>query len=261
MKPRQVEAGGVRGHKLGLDLVERQRRRIDDARPGRTVGEQRAWHYRAGIEANRTARDEIAAAHRDQVHRARPGADEMHGHGTIPGAVLGAASCIEAASAHVAVPTTSRDAIRFAAGPAAASAAASATDGTPMSASERSDLVAVRPLAALRSVSDTTITATPSFSAAPRIPASPLFASMVAITSSASAVILARASAARMAASISGADVPRLQPTPAAIMVLSKPIASPASPLASRFCHPPRRHVKWRCEEARHRVRRAERSA
>ena len=40
-------------------------------------------------------------------------------------------------------------------------------------------------------------------------------------TSSASAAIPARASAARIAASISGAAVPRLQPTPATIMALS----------------------------------------
>ena len=34
MQPRHVVAGGVRGHELGLDLVERQRRGVDDARAG-----------------------------------------------------------------------------------------------------------------------------------------------------------------------------------------------------------------------------------
>ena len=37
MQPRHVAAGGVRGDEFGLDLVERQRRGIDDARAGRAV--------------------------------------------------------------------------------------------------------------------------------------------------------------------------------------------------------------------------------
>jgi hypothetical protein len=50
----------------------------------------------------------------------------------------------EVASAQVAEPITKRWLISRADGPAAASAAASATDGTPISASTRSDFVAVR---------------------------------------------------------------------------------------------------------------------
>src|SRR5580658_11356687 len=98
------------------------------------MGEQFARHDGAGIEANRTARDQIAAAYRDQVGRARPGADEMHRHGAAP----------EAATAQVAEPMTSRGPRRRAAGPAAARAAASATECTPVSASTRPDRVSVR---------------------------------------------------------------------------------------------------------------------
>src|SRR5208282_4701695 len=160
MKPRHVEARGVRRSKFLVDLVERQRRGVDDARAGRAVREQFTWHDRAGVETNRTARDEIATAHGDKVRRARPGADEMHGHN----APLGI--CPEAASAHVAAPTTSRGLMRRAAGPAAASAAASATDGTPVSANTRSERVSVRSAAVLRSTSETAMTETPSVFAA-----------------------------------------------------------------------------------------------
>ena len=80
MQPRHILAGRVRGHIFRLDLVERQRRGIDEARARRAVFQQFRRHDRAGIEADRAGGDEIAPAHRDQVGRARPGADEMHGH-------------------------------------------------------------------------------------------------------------------------------------------------------------------------------------
>ena len=61
-----------------------QRRGVDDARVRRTKLKQFARHERAGIEADRTARDQVAAAHGDEVGGARPGADEMHGHDAAP---------------------------------------------------------------------------------------------------------------------------------------------------------------------------------
>ena len=136
------------------------------------------------------------------------------------------------------LPRPSPDAARSACadGPAAASAAASATEPTPVSASTRSECVSTRSPASARFDSGTMTTRTPSFSAAARMPASALFASMVAITSSASAVICARASAARIAASMSGADVPRLHPMPATIMVSSRLWSNP---LRHRHCRPP----------------------
>ena len=45
--------------------------------PLRRIGDDRARHQRAGIEHDRAARDEIAAAHRDEIGIARAGADEM----------------------------------------------------------------------------------------------------------------------------------------------------------------------------------------
>ena len=84
MQPRHVLAGRVRRDKLRLDLVERHRRGVDDARARRAMGEQFLRHDRAGIETDRAARDEVAPAHRDQIGCARPGADEMYGHGASP---------------------------------------------------------------------------------------------------------------------------------------------------------------------------------
>src|SRR6185503_6058567 len=169
METRHVETGGVRGGELGLDLVERQRRGVDHARTRRTMSEQGARDDRAGIEADRTAGDEVTPAQSDQVRRARSGTDEVHGHR--------AASV--AASAQVAAPITSRGLTRRAEGPAAARAAASATEGTPVSASTRSERVVVRALAVLSSASGTSTTRTPSFSAATAIPASAPFACAV----------------------------------------------------------------------------------
>src|SRR5687768_13671450 len=91
-------------------------------------------HDGAGVEADRAVRDEVAPAHGDEIGGAGPGADEMHNHG--PSSVL--------ASAHVTGPTTMRGRMSRALGPAAASAAASATEGTPASASTRLDHVAPR---------------------------------------------------------------------------------------------------------------------
>src|SRR5690606_27402672 len=63
-----------------LDLVERQRRRIDDARARRAILQQLRRDDGAGIEADRASADEIAAANGDEVGRARAGADEVNGH-------------------------------------------------------------------------------------------------------------------------------------------------------------------------------------
>ena len=63
------------------DLVEIERRGVDDARARRAMVEQRLRYQRARIEADRAARDEVASAQGDEVGRAGSGADEMHGHG------------------------------------------------------------------------------------------------------------------------------------------------------------------------------------
>src|SRR5215813_3370002 len=179
----------MRRNELGFDLVERKGSGVDDVRAGRAIAQEVARHDRAGIETDRATPDQIAAAHGDQIGRARPGANEVHGHG--------ADSCGEAASAQVAAPTITRGTINVLAGPAAASAAASATEPTPASAVTRSERVSTRPFAAVSSSSGTTTKATPNFSAASRMPGSPLFACIVAIASRASALICARASAVR----------------------------------------------------------------
>src|SRR5262249_44145781 len=153
---------------------ERQRRGIDDARIFRTKAEQLVQHDRAGIEADRAARDQLASAHGDKVGRAWTGADEVHRHGAAP----------DLASAQVAAPTTSLAAIKRDAGPAAASAAASASDGTPVSANTRSDRVCTRAPAALSSASAIGMIVRPSVAAVAAIPGSLALALPVAIAMS-----------------------------------------------------------------------------
>src|SRR5262249_32194297 len=208
LQPRDVMSRRIGSDKLRLDLIERQRRGVDDTRILRAKAQQLAGHDRAGIEADRTTGDELASTQRDEVGCARAGGDEMHGHCTAP----------ELASAQVAAPTTRRGAIRRDDGPAAASAAASASDGTPVSATTRSDRVATRVPAALSSASVTNMMSMPNVDAAVPMPASASLALLVAIALSSAALMPARASAARIAASISAAAAPRLQPIPAMIM-------------------------------------------
>ncbi len=69
------------GLELGHDLLEAHGRGVDDAGARGTESEHGRMHERAGIEADRAAREEIAAAQREKVGRAGAGADEMHGHG------------------------------------------------------------------------------------------------------------------------------------------------------------------------------------
>ena len=88
------------------------------------------------------------------------------------------------------------------------------------------------------------------------MPASPCLAAIVAMHR-------ARAARCRRAPARRGSRLrcrapaaPRLQPTPATIMALSKPIASPASRRASRFFRRSARPAKSRCGSVRRRARR-----
>src|SRR6058998_468268 len=134
MQARDIEPSSMRLHELRLNLIERHRRGVDNAGAGGAMRQQFRRHDGAGIEADRTARQEIAAAHRDQVGGAGAGADEINRHGERS----------EAANAQVTGPTAVLGAISRAEGPPAAKAAASATEGRPVSATTRSDRVAVR---------------------------------------------------------------------------------------------------------------------
>ena len=81
MEPGNIEPAGIGRNVLCLDLVKGERRRIDQARPGRAMREELPRYDRAGIEADRAAGEEVAAADGYEVGRTRAGADEMDGHG------------------------------------------------------------------------------------------------------------------------------------------------------------------------------------
>ena len=80
MQASHVQTLGIGADEFLDDLVQRQRRGVDDPRIRRAPFEQRERHQRSGVKADRAGGDQVSAANRDQVRRARPGADEMDGH-------------------------------------------------------------------------------------------------------------------------------------------------------------------------------------
>src|SRR4029077_689419 len=222
MQSGDVEARGVCRHELGFDLIEIHGRGIHDARAGGTMGQQLGRYDRSGVEAYRTAGEEVAPANGDKIGRAWARPDEMHGHGRF----LGTSQA--SARAQVTEPMAMRETKSLAVGPAAASAAVSASEGTPRSASNLAGLVRVPEAASSRSRCGTGRRGTPSPDAAPAIPASVLIATDVAMAARASAGTPQWASAARMAACTSRGGAPLRQPTPATITSSAIPIASPA---------------------------------
>src|SRR5215467_11207817 len=81
MQPRHVETPGMGLDVFRLDFVERHRCGINDACFRPAVLQQFGPDDRAGVEADLTARDEVAPAHGDKVGRTGTGADKMHRHG------------------------------------------------------------------------------------------------------------------------------------------------------------------------------------
>ena len=80
MDPRHVEPACVRHGNFVNDLVECQRGSVDDPGARRRGVDNGARDQRAGVQAHRAPLDQPQAAHRDQIGRARSGADKMHGH-------------------------------------------------------------------------------------------------------------------------------------------------------------------------------------
>src|SRR5271166_3821152 len=121
MKPGDVLALSCRLDAKRDDPVETERGGVDDRRAGRAMIEQGLRDERAGIEADGAPGDQIAPAHRDEVGRAGPRADEMHGH----------QKSSERAIAQVAPSAASRAPSSFPPAPAPTRAADSAIAGTP----------------------------------------------------------------------------------------------------------------------------------
>ncbi len=80
--PRHVLPGRMRGLDLGDDLGQVHGRRVDHSGARRRLGHDLGRHQRARIEADLAGLDQAQPAHRDQVGRARPRADEMNRHPT-----------------------------------------------------------------------------------------------------------------------------------------------------------------------------------
>ena len=145
MQARDILAGLMRARKFGADLIEVQRRRVDDPRARRAMRQQGPRDQRAGEQADGAARNEIAAAQRDEVRRARTCADEMDRHASRP-----LPPSPPLAMAQLAPAALMRGATSLAPAPAPASAAVSAIEGRSNSAMTFSDCVAASGAAARR---------------------------------------------------------------------------------------------------------------
>src|SRR5262249_51798119 len=80
LKPRHVLSGGMGRYAFGFDVVERQRRSVDQSSPGRTISQQVRRDDRTGIETDRALPEQVAATDRNKICGAWTSADEVHAH-------------------------------------------------------------------------------------------------------------------------------------------------------------------------------------
>eukprot|EP01034_Spumella_vulgaris_P031120 gene31120-38457_t len=83
MQARHVLAGRMRSANLANDLLQRQRRRVDDAGPGRAMRQHALRHQRARVQAHRAGGNQVAPAQGQQVGGAGAGANEVNSHGEV----------------------------------------------------------------------------------------------------------------------------------------------------------------------------------
>src|SRR3984893_4024731 len=220
MQARNILILTIRAQKFAADLIEAHRRRIDDAGALGTMYEQRPGHERAGEEANGRTGDEIAAAQSIKIGGARPRAAEVNGHGSFLPAI-----------AQLASPSLMRATSRTDEGPAPASAAASAIDGSPNIRITLGEFVATRKEACRKTCGSRKTSGRPSAFAALARPASLFLASCVNRAAGAPAQDAA-ATARSTIAAIASLEQPALQPMPSATALL------PASWARSSFLSP-----------------------
>src|SRR5580658_3804405 len=134
MKSCHIETRRKGGDILALELIERHRGAINQPRAVRTMREQFRRDQGAGVEADRTTSEEVAPTNGNQIRSAGSCANEVNCH----------CRSSPSASAQVTGPTATRAASRRELGPAAASAAASATDWTLSVSIERTERVTLR---------------------------------------------------------------------------------------------------------------------
>ena len=84
MYPRHILARSFRLFDLGDDLVEMHWRSVHHQCIGRRGPDDLLRHQRTRIKADLAALDQFLPAHRNQIGRPRPGADEVDGHAEIP---------------------------------------------------------------------------------------------------------------------------------------------------------------------------------
>src|SRR5262245_60685899 len=135
MQPRDILTRAIGFCIFQFDLVERHGRSVHQPRARRAILQKILGHDRARIEADWASREQIAAAHGNEVGRTGACTDEMHRHLSSPPTAI----------AHATGPTTILGPSRTESLPAAASAAASQTELTPVSSRALSERLTVRP--------------------------------------------------------------------------------------------------------------------
>src|ERR1700730_12541122 len=220
MQARDILFLAMRAQKFAADLVEVHRRRVDYADALGTMFEKRPGHERAGEEAYGRTGDQIAPAQSNKIGSARPRADEVNGHGSFLPAI-----------AQLARPSLMRATSRMEDGPAPASAAASAIDGSPNIAITLGEFVAARKEACRKTWPSRKTSGRPTAFAALARSASLFLASCVKSAAGATAQDAA-AMARSTSAAIASLEQPFLQPMPIATAVL------PASWERSSFLSP-----------------------
>src|ERR1700730_11455537 len=210
MQARDILSGAMRAQKFAADLIEAHRRRIDDAGALGTMFEERPGHERACKETNGRTGDQVAPAQGDEIGGARPRADEVNGHRSL---------LIVPAIAQLAPPSLTRARSRKEDGPAPASAAASAIDGSPNIAITLGEFVTARKEACRKTPASRKTSGRPRAFAALARPASLLLASCVKRVAGAPAHAAA-AMARSTRATIASLEQLLLQPIPTATAVL-----------------------------------------
>src|SRR5690606_12437545 len=83
VQPGDILAGVTRLDIFGLDLIERHRCSVDEPGARGTPVQHFLGNDGAGVKADRAALEQISAPYGNEIGRARPGANEMNGHGLV----------------------------------------------------------------------------------------------------------------------------------------------------------------------------------
>ena len=83
MNPGHILTQRVGGNHMGNNLIEVQRRGVDDCRVVRRMSQNFRWHQGASIQTDRRGGDQVTATQGDEVRGAGSGADKEYSHDPV----------------------------------------------------------------------------------------------------------------------------------------------------------------------------------